>query len=181
MKLQILLPICALVIVFLFACNRKTTPPATPTPPTTGMTPKPGGDRPETEQVKESYQVAGYQKTACFGKCPVYQVKFFSDGKVTWYGQNNVERMGSYESRADEKMLADIRYHAHEANYWDFASRYPTDQKIADLPSTVTFIRTGDMEKTVVNTYQGPAELEAFQTYLEGVISSLKWQPTKGK
>lgn len=181
MKLQILLPICALAMVFILACNRKTTPPSTPTPPATGVTPKPGNDRPETEPAIDAYQVVGYQKTACFGKCPVFQVKFFSDGKVTWYGQMNVERMGNYETKVDKQVLTDIRDHAHAAHYWDFASKYPTDQRIADLPSTVTFIRTGDMEKMVVNTYQGPAELEAFQTYLEGVIMGLKWQPAQGK
>ncbi|MCF8246463.1 MAG: DUF6438 domain-containing protein [Saprospiraceae bacterium] len=178
MKLQILLPLCALVAVSIIACNRKATPPTAPPPI---VTPKPGNDRPESEPEKEVYQVAGYQKTACFGKCPVYQVKFYSDRKVTWYGQHNVERMGWFEAQATDAVLKDIRDKAHAANYWDFAGVYPTDQKVADLPSTVTFIRTGDMEKTVVNTYQGPEELEAFENYLEGVINGLRWQPKQGK
>ena len=162
-----------------FACNRKSTPPTTPTPPATTVTT--GSNSPVSEPKKEAYQVAGFQKTACFGKCPVYQVKFFSDGKVTWFGQLNVERKGWYDARATDAVLKGIRDKAHAANYWDFAGVYPVGQKVADLPSTVTYIRTGDMEKTVVNTYQGPTELEAFEAYLEGVINGLSWQPKQGK
>lgn len=181
MKLQLILPGIALAMLLTSSCHRKATPPETPTPPTTGMTTKPSNDSPSMEPAKDAYQVAGYQKTACFGKCPVYQVKFFSDGKVTWHGQMNVERMGDFVSKVDEKTLAEIRDHAHAAHYWDFASKYPTDYRIADLPSTVTFIRTGDMEKTVVNTYQGPAELEEFQNYLESLIMDLQWRQASGK
>ncbi|MBI1225185.1 MAG: hypothetical protein GC192_08080 [Bacteroidetes bacterium] len=181
MKLQIILPLCLLATLLLFACNRKTTPPTTPTPLTTDVTTsKPDDTRPEIEPKTEAYQVAGFQKTACFGKCPVYQVKFYSDGKVTWYGQMNVERKGWHEAKVDDKILAEIRAKAHAANYWDLASKYPEGQKVADLPSTVTFIRTGDMEKTVIDTYQGPAELVTFEDYLESLINGLRWQPTQG-
>ena len=138
-------------------------------------------DRPESEPKPEAYQVAGYQKTACFGKCPVYQVKFYSDGKVTWYGQMNVERKGWYETKVDKTVLTDIRDKAHAAKYWDFSGEYPTGQKVADLPSTVTFIRAGDTQKTVVNTHQAPPELEAFEEYLEGIINGLDWRLAAGK
>ncbi len=178
MKLQPLLAIGILAVSLLVACHRKTastpTPPATPTP-----TEKPS-DKP-TEPKPEAYQVVGYQKTACFGKCPVYQVKFYSDGKVTWYGQLNVERKGWHETVVSKEVLKEIRDKAHAANFWDFAAAYPQGQKVADLPSTVTFIRAGDMEKIVINTHQAPVELEAFEDYLEGLINKLDWRATPGK
>jgi len=168
-------------VAILMACNRKasqtaTSTPSVPEPPNTETA------RPEAQQpAKEAYQVAGFQKTACFGKCPVYQVKFFSDGKVTWYGQLNVERKGWYEARVDEKTLKGIRDKSHELKYWDLASKYPTEMRVADLPSTVTFVRAGDMEKTVVDTYQGPAELKQFEDYLADIIDRLQWQPSTSK
>lgn len=178
MKLQTLLPLFALLALSFLACNRKTTPPPASTPSETA---KPGNNRPESEPKKDAYQVVGYQKTACFGKCPVYQVKFYSDGKVTWFGQHNVERLGWHEAKATDALLKEIRDKAHAVNYWDFAGVYPEGQRVADLPSTVTYIRTGDMEKSVVNTYQGPAELEAFEQYLESVINKLDWRTSVGK
>ncbi len=177
MKLHLITALGLLAAVVLFtACHRKAAPPMPAEKPA-----MPGTDRPGSEPKQEAYQVVGYQKTACFGKCPVYQVKFFSDGEVTWYGQHNVERKGWYEARVEKVVLTAIRDKAHAAKYWDFSNVYPTGQKVADLPSTVTYIRAGDMEKSIVNTHQAPPELEAFEDYLEGIINGLDWRPTVGK
>ncbi len=176
MKRHLLTTIGLMAILLATACHRKAAPqpPAAPEIPTTPI-------RPANEPKPEVYQVAGYQKTACFGKCPVYQVKFFTDGRATWYGQHNVERMGWYEARVDKAVLDRIREKALSVNFWDFAGAYPTGQRVADLPSTVTYLRAGDVEKSVVNTHQGPLELEIFEAYLEGVITGLEWRPTASK
>ncbi|MCU0348693.1 MAG: DUF6438 domain-containing protein [Saprospiraceae bacterium] len=181
MKLQLFL-LLGLVAIVVVACNRKTAVPATTDSPTTTST---GTTKPSTTEQPTSeekpYQVAGFSKTACFGKCPVFQVKFFSDGKATWYGQMNVERKGWYEAKVDKEKLKEIRDKAHAVKYWDFAGAYPIGYKVADLPSTVTYIRAGDTEKSVVNTHQAPAELEEFEDYLEGIINGLAWKPSAEK
>gem|GEM_PF-6454771 len=73
MKRHLLTTIGLMAILLATACHRKAAPqpPAAPEIPTTPI-------RPANEPKPEVYQVAGYQKTACFGKCPVYQVKFFT-------------------------------------------------------------------------------------------------------
>lgn len=165
---------------FMISCNRKTANAEATTTAPKANPDAPATNRPADEApAKDAYQVAGYQKTACFGKCPVYQVKFYSDGKVTWYGQMNVERLGWYTARADQQLLTEIKNKAHEAKFWDFSNNYPTEIRVVDLPSTVTYIRVGDMEKTIVDTYQAPAELVAFEDYLAGIIAKLTWQPSK--
>jgi Domain of unknown function (DUF6438) len=176
MKINLAITIvCLLAVVVLVACNRKAAAPVTT------EAPKPSGTTKPVEEVprEKAYQVVGFQKTACFGKCPVFQVKFFNDGTVTWYGQHNVERMGWYEAMVGKEVLADIRAKVSEAKYWDLAPAYPVAHKIADLPSTVTYIRIGDMEKSVINTHQAPVELIAFEDYLEGIINGLTWKPTR--
>ena len=179
MKLH-LLPILALFAVVLFAaCSRKTA--VVPTPSPAPATPGLGYDNAASDQKPDAYQVVGYQKTACFGKCPVYQVKFFSDGTVTWFGQHNVERKGWFETRVENATLKSIRDKAQAVMFWDFLAEYPHGHKVADLPSTVTYIRAGDMEKTVVNTHQGPLELEALEDFIEGIINVLEWRPSAGK
>lgn len=171
----------AMLVILSVSCDRKKVIPitgtTTPKPPTSA----PETDKPAEEPMKEAYQVVGYQKTACFGKCPVFQVKFYSDGKVTWYGKMNVDRMGWHEATVDKKLLTEIRDKAHAVKYWDFSGQYPPDQKIIDLPSTVTYVRAGDMEKSVIDTYQAPAELTEFEEYLAGIIDKLDWRPTQGK
>ena len=174
MKAQSLIFVTLCAVIFLFSCDRKKAqePKDTPSAPTT-ETPQ---TDPTPDPKKDVYQVAGYQKTACFGKCPVYQVKFYSDGTVSWNGKMNVERMGMYNARVDESVLKGIKEKAFEVGFFDFQHEYPLTDKVVDLPSTITYIRVGDMEKIVRNTNDAPAGLEAFEKYLEEVIEKCRWE-----
>lgn len=158
-------------IFSLAACSRKTVeaqPPATA---------ENGASEPTKTQA---YQVVGYEKTACFGRCPVYQVKFFSDGTVSWNGRMNVERMGAHQAQVKPEVLKAIREKADEVRFFDFYNEYPTgDRKIADLPSTITYLRVGDMEKQVTNTHEAPEKLKEFERYLEDLIGKLEWKPSR--
>ncbi|MBK8565101.1 MAG: hypothetical protein IPN76_17625 [Saprospiraceae bacterium] len=176
MKLYLLAMLGLVAIVVLVACNRKTAVPAAADTAPITEEPKSGGSKPIEMPKEKAHQVVGFQKTACFGKCPAYQVKFYNDGKATWYGQFNVERMGWHEATVSKDVLTAIKQKVSEIRYLDFAQQYPTNNRVADLPSTVTYIRIGDIEKMVVNTYQAPAELEAFEEYLEGIINGLAWK-----
>ena len=138
----------------------------------------PDSDEPQKE---EAYMVAAYEKTACYGKCPVYQVKFYSDGKVTWNGRLFVDRMGWYEAHVENAVLNSIRDKAHETGFMDLESKYPTEGRIADLPSTITYKLIGDVEKQVNDTHDAPEMLKEFEAFLEGVINGLEWRPAERK
>jgi hypothetical protein len=152
----------------------------TQTPPNKPTKPNPTD---EAEQpLEEAYPVAGFEKTPCFGKCPVYTVQFFSNGKVTWLGRMNVERMGAYEAFVTEGTLKSIRDRAFELNYLDLYNEYPHQGKrVADLPSTITFLRVSDIEKQVVNTHDAPHNLKQFEKYLEEIINGLAWRKVGGE
>lgn len=169
--------VAAIGLLTLVACNRKSAKNADQTPPAAAppSTPEPNIP-PPPPPAPEAFQVAGFQKTACFGKCPVYQVKFFSDGKVTWYGKMNVERMGWWEAKVDQATLKGIKTKADEVKYWDMSAEYPQGQKVADLPSTILYVRAGDVEKSVMDTHGAPEKLKEFERYLEDLISSLDWR-----
>ncbi|MFQ5445887.1 MAG: DUF6438 domain-containing protein [Saprospiraceae bacterium] len=130
---------------------------------------------------EEAHLVAAFEKTACYGKCPVYQVKFYSDGKVTWYGKLFVDRMGWHEAHVEPAVLKSIRDKVHETGYLDFESEYPTERRIADLPSTITYVRIGDVEKQVADTHDAPQELKEFEAFLEGLINGLEWKASADK
>lgn len=177
MKLNLTLIFAALALVVIAACTRK----SANTTQAPAVTEKPQPERPAAEPKEEAWQVAGFQKTACFGRCPVYQVKFFSDGKVTWYGQLNVERKGWYEARVQPEVLKSIRDKAHAVHFWDFYNEYPQGRKVADLPGTITYVRAGDMEKQIIDTHQAPDALKEFEKFMEDLINTLTWRATEGK
>jgi len=167
----------ALVGIAIFAaCNQKNAnqaqeEPAPPPPPVTDTSvEKPAPEKPT------AYQVLGYQKTPCFGKCPVYEVKFFNDNTATWYGRMNVEREGWYEAKVEGKVIKDIQMKADALGYWDFNEKYPVENEVTDLPTTITMVRVGDMIKTVRNKHDAPTKLEEFEKYLSDAIEKLDWK-----
>ena len=171
------LPVLFSLLVAMAACSRKTAPAA-------GAGDVPATDSLATESEEYTppvspprYLVAAYEKTACFGKCPVFQVRFYNDGLVTWNGRMNVERMGLCEARVDEAVLRRIKDKAKALHYFDLAPKYPERSEVADLPSTITYVRIGDMEKQVVNTYEAPENLIAFEQFLAELIEQLEWKP----
>ncbi|MEY3368637.1 MAG: hypothetical protein RI973_1792 [Bacteroidota bacterium] len=139
---------------------------------------KPVVETPAAEPAEEAYLFVAYEKTACFGRCPVYQVQLYSDGKATWNGRMNVSKLGNYEGRVSQEQLKAIRQKVHDVRFLDFENAYPTDgQRIVDLPVTITYIRIGDMDKTVKNTHGAPQSLKEFEKYLEAVFEGITWVP----
>ena len=181
MKFTKVLLLAFFAIVALSSCNQKNAN-QTQEPAEQPDTKPPANEEPQSEDPKEEvYQVILYKKTPCFGKCPVYEVKFMSDGKVTWYGKMNVERMGWHEANVEWKVIKDIQMKADALGYWGFYEEYPVENKVADLPTTITSVRLGDMIKTVRNTHDAPEKLEEFEKYLSGVIEGLAWRPSTNK
>lgn len=172
----------ALFAIALFgACNQKNAN-QTQDKPEEPVTDKPVVEEPATEKpAEEVYQLIGFQKTACFGKCPVYEVKFYSNNTATWHGRMNVEREGWHEAKLEGKVIGDIQKKADALGYWDFYERYPMENKVVDLPSTITYVRVGDMIKTVNNTHEAPKELEEFENYVSEVIEGLDWRPATNR
>ena len=176
MKTNIIFFALFFVAVATVACHRKAVsnvnPPAVE---------KPKPEPPAAEPAEEAYQFAGYQKTPCYGTCPVYQVKIFSDGKATWYGKMNVERKGWYEGQISQSDLKLIREKVREVKFLDFENQYPTGQRVADLPTTIVYIRIGDMEKTVKDTHDAPEKLKEFEKFMETLIEGVAWRPSENK
>lgn len=179
MKTTILAIVAFAFISFLFACNQKkaldTKMPAQEEAPKEQQTPP---TETADDPKKRVYQAIGYRKTACFGKCPTFRVKFFSDGRAEYNGTRHVDKIGTYEAQLEGKMLKDMINKAHEVGYLDFENEYPIEHKVADLPSTITYLRIGDMEKTIKNTLDGPKGLAEYEAYLEKIIDQIQWKAT---
>ena len=194
MKFSIAIVSFVFLMAFTISCNNKTAekvsmqeakttttnPVSDSTPPTpdTTMTWHPPVNEKNTKSDKEAYSYLKYKKTPCFGKCPIYEANFYTDGRVTYHGRNFVEHIGHFESRITEKEKQRIRTAFFDANFLEMALEYPVDgQKVADLPTTVIEFRVGDMIKHTTNRSQAPQELMDLQMMVEGVLDRLEWVP----
>jgi hypothetical protein len=115
-----------------------------------------------------------YERTACFGTCPVYKFTLNHDGKCTYEGINFVDRIGFYRGTvADSEAFVRIRKVAEQLDYFALEESYD-DSLVMDLPSYYTLIDG----KGVLKRMGGP-NLKALYDVIDEVIEEVSWEPSK--
>ncbi|HEB62142.1 MAG TPA: hypothetical protein ENI82_03225 [Bacteroidetes bacterium] len=129
------------------------------------------------EALHQVYLVASLSKTPCYGKCPVFEVRIFSDGKVEFYGRKNVNLIGKFQAQASPQFIEQIKSEAKAINYMKLSNTYPENgKKILDLPNTISYIKLDQQEKMIRNNHHAPQRLLQFEKKLEAMINTLSYQ-----
>ena len=74
-----------------------------------------------------------YERTPCFGKCPWDHLTVFSDGRITYTGKRDVERIGTFSGRISPDQAAGLKAYLEEVGYFKMEKEY--DSNISDLPA----------------------------------------------
>lgn len=127
------------------------------------------------EKEIPSDAIARIQRTPCFGKCPIYTLTVFKDGRVEYFGKKFTPRVGRYEATISTAIIADLMTKANEFGFFTFNNIYDKEA-ITDLPSTITSVRNDEGLKTVVNRFDGPQELRNFEQYFDNLFKELDWK-----
>jgi hypothetical protein len=125
------------------------------------------------------------ERTACYGRCPIYTVTLFADGEVQWHGTRFVEVRGD-ESRsitpeAFAKLWRDLTAHDYAdlpTEYPNFGSGYCTSYA-TDQPSAIVAVSGDGAERRVVD-YHGCRnaalqEFRPFEDRIDRVAGSKRW------
>jgi hypothetical protein len=180
-------------LLLVVACSKKTTEkssqieaqPSTPVAVESPINTPPKPPKTATKSVGipkdiDPNLLASLRRSPCFGKCPAFSYELFADGKVTYFGQSNVKRMGSYTTKVDDVFMKKIADKALSIKYLSLSDHYPTaDIAVSDVPTITTYIRIGDDGKKITNNYDPPKELTEFEQWLEEQFDTLKWQQAK--
>lgn len=119
--------------------------------------------------------VVRIQRTACFGRCPIYTTEIFKGGTIFYTGEKWVEREGHFVGKISQEYIEGILAEAKKINYLELNSIY--DHKgITDLPSTITSIRVGGQLKSIVNRYQAPELLNEFERFIDSQYQEVEWK-----
>ena len=113
------------------------------------------------------------ERTMCFGRCPVYKLTVYSDGKVEYEGKDFVKEKGVRRSRISEKDFRKLMKKVEEIGFFEFKDRY--DGRVTDLPTRITTVTKGDVSKTVRNYYGGPESLSDLERLIDEVTNSAQW------
>jgi len=117
-----------------------------------------------------------FSKKGCYGNCPEFEFKMFSNGHLIYEGQDKVKNMGKFEARIDPLRIYKIYEIADQYHFFQLEDFYPEKGKlIGELPSTVTFLKREGMEKNIHNNHDSPTALRKFETFLEDWINTILW------
>jgi Domain of unknown function (DUF6438) len=141
--------------------------------------PKPAASVPaKPAGVKAAHELmVSLQRTPCFGQCPVFKIELFGDGKVVYEGKAFSKRVGTYSATASPEFMKAIEQKATGVKYLSFDTKYPKGESmITDIPTTISFFKSGSESKTIHNNYDAPIELIEFERWLEAHFESLTWE-----
>ncbi len=123
---------------------------------------------------------ASITRTPCFGRCPVYKISIFSKGEVVYHVKDFVEGMtpGYYRTLITKEQMSLIIAIAEDEAYFELKDKYPEGNiMVADLPTTITFLRIGNKRKQVINgNFHHPYALIRFEEFIDSTFAQSTWE-----
>ena len=119
--------------------------------------------------------VVSFNKTPCFGRCPVYKIKIYASGFSTYEGINFAEKMGLYSTTFSQAQIEKIYNSAVEIGYFDLNNEY-NDPQVSDLPSTISRINYNGQDQRIMARNNVPEKLKIFHETLAEILLGQNWQ-----
>jgi len=120
--------------------------------------------------------VVSFERTPCFGRCPVFKIKVYESGFATYEGLNFAEKIGLYSYRFNQDDLQKIYQMAESIDYFNLDSDY-NDPLISDLPSAISKITLNDKSHRIRATRGMPKSLNDFHENLGVMLNEKDWKP----
>ncbi len=126
------------------------------------------------DQSQVPYVVVAIKRTTCFGECPAYEAKFYSDGSVSYVGKAFVQKRGNHKASASLNQINSIVKKAYDIKYFLMEDQYPDPTvQIMDAPSTITSIVCRGQNKTISTKLGEPDKLKDLQNAIDDLLNSL--------
>ncbi|GEM_PF-2039011 len=113
------------------------------------------------------------ERTPCFGTCPDYRLTLNADGTAEYVGGRFAPRQGSYKGTyyGGLDRLAPV---LDRLGYWRLKPAYAA--RATDQPShIVTVVASGGTKTVREEGSDGPAELFALQSMIDGLAANVRW------
>ncbi len=115
-----------------------------------------------------------YERTPCFGRCPVFELTIYQSGYAVYQGKNFVDLIGFYHTTLSAASLQKISAVATEIGYFGFQEVYD-NAYVTDLPTIYTELQISGERQRVMARYQAPEGLQRLYTALDEAIAQSTW------
>jgi len=117
------------------------------------------------------------EHTPCYGLCSTYTFTIKSDGTATYYGQGNVEFVGTRKGSVDPQLFQELARLALDLGIDQMNDLYTCG--ITDNPTIYLSIVHNGQRKLIKHyapDMTGPPRLQWFESYLSQVEDRVKWE-----
>lgn len=114
------------------------------------------------------------KREGCFGKCPVYEATFYSNGEVQFIGFEHVNQTGQHAARIPVEEAQKIQELIQQYNLLSLKDSYPSSNNLMMLDFPVTRLEL-QTQKTIVSRYDSPTILIEFQDYLDQLLKDFNF------
>ncbi len=112
-----------------------------------------------------------YRGSACYGQCPVFNMKISSNGEIVYNGISNTKLVGSNTTTISQKQLKELVSMLETGNFFNLNDKYDID--VTDLPYTSIELKINDKTKSVTFRISPPKEIKAFVKSLDSLIDNV--------
>lgn len=119
------------------------------------------------------------RKGPCYGRCPVYTLRVYEKGIVTYEGERYTDRLGVYIKKLPEEQYMALIDSFQRANLWQFDDVYKGEIPDAQTVS-ITYIEEGDI-KSVTGKDGRPDHVQSLELLLSQIASSKEGWTLKRK
>jgi hypothetical protein len=123
------------------------------------------------------------ERTACYGRCPVYSVSVSRSGELTYEGRANVKVVGPAKGQIAQVKVDSLLWELDQAGYLSFANRYAASEAgcgryATDLPTVITSATIRGRTKRIEHDYgcgSAPGALTVLERRIDDVLDSGRW------
>ena len=107
------------------------------------------------------------RKTACFGRCPVYEFIILKDGTAIFNGLQNVTKIGKHSLKLSKEEFTTLQSLLSKTTFSEYQDTY-NNPRITDLPSTYITYKGKQIQ---IRIWQNvPQELKEITKYIEQIV-----------
>ena len=138
--------------------------------------------------TSQGFSTATFERTPCFGTCPVYRVSVKANGNgngngiVTFEGIRNVDSVGTYTSQIDAAAISKLAKAIEDAKYFSLQPSYGQancPHYGADSQRILTSVTTPEKNKSIDHDLgcgaDAPAALADLYKKFDDIIGTSRW------
>ena len=121
-------------------------------------------DLTKQKELQSPKIIISLEKTACFGRCPVFKIIIYDNGEASYNGQKFVKKVGKYDLKVSKREIDKILSKAKKIGFNNLKNEY--SERITDLPTTYIMINN----KKIKDYYGAPSKLKDLEKMIENIV-----------